>query len=151
MAYRLLDSGFPDGAIFHTYHAYECVLSAFIAANGCPVPPEGRSPLISPTGKKIFVYLSPKGDIPDRGTHKARQMFFAKLADPIKPYYIRQTNLSRYLTLDDRMDSLYYDAIGNRLPHEIYDHSLAVNLIPEENLFHEKCGEKFGNCVFLVA
>lgn len=62
-------------------------------------------------------------------------MFFAKLADPIKPYYIRHTNLSRYLTLDDRMDSLYYDAIGNRLPHEIYGHSLAVKLIPEVNLF----------------
>lgn len=135
MAYRLLDSGFPDGAIFHTYHAYECVLSAFIAANGCPVPPVGRIPLVSPTGKKIFVYPSPKGDIPDRGTHKARQMFFAKLADTMKPYYLRHTNLSRYLTLDDRMDSLYYDAIGNRLPHEIYNHSFVVNLIPEVNSF----------------
>jgi HEPN domain-containing protein len=30
MAARLLDSGFADGAVFHTYHAYECVLSAFV-------------------------------------------------------------------------------------------------------------------------
>jgi len=135
MASRLLDSGFPDGAIFHVYHAYECVLSAFIAASGCPVPPQGRVPLTTPTGKRIFVYPSPNGDIPDRGTHKARLMFFAKLADPTRSYYVRYTNLSRYLTPDDRMDSLYYDTIGNRLPHEIYNHFLASNIIHEVNLF----------------
>lgn len=42
---------FADGAIFHTYHAYECVLSAFIAAHNYPVPPEGWTKLTSPSGK----------------------------------------------------------------------------------------------------
>lgn len=135
MAMRLLDSGFSDGAVFHTYHAYECVLSAFIAANGCSVPPEGRIPLTTPAGKTIFAYPSPKGNIPDRGTHKARQMFFAKLADSTKPYYTVHLSLGRYLTLDDRMDSLYYDANRNRLPHELYQLSFADNLILEVHLF----------------
>ncbi len=54
MASRLLDSGFPNGAIFHTCHAYECVLSAFIAAHGYPVPPEGWAKLASPKGTKVI-------------------------------------------------------------------------------------------------
>jgi HEPN domain-containing protein len=42
IASRLLGAGFADGAYFHVYHAYECGVSAFIAAHGVPVPPEGR-------------------------------------------------------------------------------------------------------------
>lgn len=56
MASRLLDSGFADGAVFHTYHAYECVLSAFIAANGLPVPPDGKEQL--PGNRRIYGYRS---------------------------------------------------------------------------------------------
>lgn len=61
MASRLLDSGFSDGAIFHAYHAYECVLSAFITAHNYPVPPEGWTKLTSPSGKSILAYPSPRG------------------------------------------------------------------------------------------
>lgn len=136
MASRLLDSGFSDGTFFHTYHAYECVLSAFIAAHGYAVPPEGWTKLTSPKGTKVIGhYPSPKGGIQERSAHKARLIFFSELADATKAYYIRQASFSRYITPDGRMDSLYYDAIGNRLPHEIYNHSLASNLIPEVNLF----------------
>ncbi len=42
---------------------------------------------------------------------------------------------TRYLTLDVRMDSLYYDANFDRLPHDAYDLSFALNLIPEVHLF----------------
>lgn len=61
MASRLLDSGFADGASFHAYHAYECVLSAFIAGHSYPVPPEGWTKLVTPKGKDIFNYPSPRG------------------------------------------------------------------------------------------
>jgi len=135
MASRLLNSGFADGAIFHTYHAYECVLSAFIAAHGYPVPPEGWSKLTSPTGKTILAYPSPKGSIQDRSAHKARVMFFIELVDPTKPYSVHHATLSRYITLSVRMDSLYYDANLDRLPHEAYNHSFANSLIPEMHLF----------------
>lgn len=139
MASRLLDSGFSDGAFFHTYHAYECVLSAFIAAHGYAVPPEGWAKLASPKGTKVIGhYPSPKGGIQDRSAHKARLIFFSELADTTKAYFIRQTSLSRYITPNDRMDSLYYDAIGNRLPYEIYNNSLASNLIPEVHMFAQE-------------
>ncbi len=54
MASRLLDSGFADGAVFHAYHAYECVLSSLIAAKGYPIPPDGKTQLVSPQGKKFL-------------------------------------------------------------------------------------------------
>ena len=135
MASRLLVAGFADGAIFHTYHAYECVLSAFIAAHNYPVPPEGWTKLTSPTGKSILAYASPKGGIQDKSAHRARLMFFIELADPTKPYFTHHAILSRFITLGDRMDSLYYDAIRDRLPHEAYDHSFANDLIPVVNVF----------------
>lgn len=134
MALRLLDAGFADGAIFHAYHAYECVLSSFIAANGYPVPPEGWTKLLSPKGT-IWFYPSPRGGIQDRSAHKARLIFFNELADSSKPYFARHRTLSRYLTLSVRMDSLYYDAVRDLLPHEAYSHSFAFNLIPEVHLF----------------
>jgi len=56
MASRLLDSGFADGATFHAYHAYECVLSSFIAAHGYLVPPEGWTKITRPSGKAVLVY-----------------------------------------------------------------------------------------------
>src|SRR6266851_10458390 len=86
MAYRLLDSGFADGAVFHAYHAYECVLSSLIAAKGYPVPPDGKTQSVSPQGTRVFGYPSPQGIIPQQGTHKVRQIFFMQLADKSKPY-----------------------------------------------------------------
>jgi hypothetical protein len=138
MASRLLDSGFSDGAIFHTYHAYECVLSAFIAAHNYPVPPEGWTKLASPSRKSVLAYPSPKGGIQDRSAHKARLMFFVELADTTKTYATIHSTLCRYLTLDVRMDSLYYDASLDRLPHQTYGHPFAISLIPQVHLFaHE--------------
>src|SRR5438270_9855049 len=75
MASRLLRAGFADGAIFHTYHAYECVLSALIAAHGHPVPPEGWTTITTPSGRTVSLYPSPSGGIPDRSAHRARQLF----------------------------------------------------------------------------
>ncbi len=135
MASRLLVAEFADGAVFHTYHAYECVLSAFIAAHNYPVPPGGWTKLTSPSGNIISAYASPKGGIQVNSAHKARLMFFIELADSTKPYFTHHTFLSRFITLDDRMDSLYYDAIRDRLPYETYDLSFANDLIPVVNSF----------------
>src|SRR5690242_6414332 len=131
MASRLLNSGFADGAIFHAYHAYECVVSAFIAANNYPVPPEGWTKLTSPTKKPVSHYPSPKGGIEVNSAHKARLLFFKELADPTKRYYTRYTILSRSIRLSDRMDSLHYHAKLDRLPHEAYNHSFADSIIHE--------------------
>jgi HEPN domain-containing protein len=135
MASRLLDSGFADGAVFHTYHAYECVLSALIAANGYPVPPDGKIPSVSPTGKRVFGYPYPKGILLEPSTHKVRQIFFMELADKSKPYYAQHLNLSRFIRLNDRMDSLYYDAVRDQLPYDVYSRSFAVGAIPQIHLF----------------
>ncbi len=117
------------------YHAYECVLSSFIAAHSYPVPPEGWTKITKPGGKVVLAYPSPRGGIPDRSAHKARLAFFNELTDSTKPYFLRHATLGRYLTLDVRMDSLYYDANFDRLPHDAYDLSFALNLIPEVHLF----------------
>lgn len=135
MASRLLDSGFADGCVFHAYHAYECVLSALIAAKGYPVPPDGKTLMVSPRGKKVFGYPSPQGIVPNQGTHKARQIFFMELADMSKPYFARHSELSRYVTLDDRMDSLYYDTARDQLPHQVYNRDFAVEILPQIHLF----------------
>jgi len=135
MASRLLDSGFADGAVFHAYHAYECVLSSLIAAKGYPVPPDGKTQSVSRQGTKVFGYPSPQGVIPQQGTHKVRQIFFMQLADKSKPYYAQHSALSRFITLNDRMDSLYYDATQDKLPHELYNLSFAVGVIPEVHVF----------------
>lgn len=135
MASRLLDSGFPDGSVFHAYHAYECVLSALIAAKGYPVPPDGKKQMISPKGNKVFGYPSPQGNFLQQGTHKVRQIFFIELADMSKPYYAQHLVLSRYITLNDRMDSLYYDTARDQLPYQVYNQNFAVGIIPEIHLF----------------
>ena len=67
MAERLLRSGFADGAVFHAYHAYECVVSALIAAHGVPVP----------------------------ASHVGRFALFARLRDATKPYAATQRHLRR--------------------------------------------------------
>lgn len=130
MATRLLRDGFADGAVFHAYHAYECVLSAFIAANGYPVPPEGWTSLRLPSGKTVRAYTSPHGAIHDRSAHKARIVFFDQLTDPTKPYHATHLRLRRIITLQDRNDALYYDPNSNRLPHERYQPAFAAGLLP---------------------
>jgi hypothetical protein len=43
------------------------------------------------------------------------------------------------------MDSLYYDADLDRLPHEAYNHSFALNLIPEVHLFAQEVWKEITN------
>lgn len=89
MSRRLLESGFADGAMFHTYHAYECALSTVIAASGYSVPPKGWVELSDPDDPKKTVryYASPKGHFKEGSSHKARVVLFKQLADQAKPYY----------------------------------------------------------------
>ena len=130
MALVLLRAGFAEGAVFHAYHAYECILSAFIAAKGYPVPPEGWTKIRSPSGKLIHAYPSPAAPIKDRSAHKARIVFFDHLADRTKPYFATHGRLRRIITLSDRQSALYYDAVVYRLPHEQYNVSFAQGLLP---------------------
>lgn len=87
MAQRLLRAGFADGAMFHTYHAFECTVSALIAAHGVAVPT----------------------------SHQGRIALFAAVADPTKPYMALQRRLSR-LTVRLRNEALYYDEVNDVLP-----------------------------------
>jgi hypothetical protein len=103
MARRLLRSGFADGAAFHGYHCYECLLSALIAAKGYPVPPEGWTRLELPSGRVIEAYPSPAGSIQERNAHKARIVFFDELADPGRRYFALHRLLRTFLTYQDRL------------------------------------------------
>lgn len=129
MASRLLRAGFADGAVFHTYHAYECVLSALIAAKGYPVPPDGWTKLQLPSGKTVRAYPSPQGRIQDHNAHKARIVFFEQAADRTKSYYTSHSRLRTFLTVQDRLDALYYNAAKNHLPEQRYQSSLATDLL----------------------
>lgn len=129
MAARLLRSGFADGAVFHAYHAYESALSALIAAKGYPVPPEGWGRLQLPSGRTIVAYASPLGGIQDRSAHKARIVFFDQLADQTASYHAIHTRLRRILTIQDRLDALYYNAAKDHLPEQRYDTSFATGLL----------------------
>ena len=130
MATRLSRDGFADGAVFHAYHAYECVISAFIAANGYPVPPEGWNSLHLPSGKMVKAFAPPHGAIQDRNAHKARIVFFDQLSDPTKPYFATHQRLRTFITYQDRLDALYYDPVSNWLPHQRYPMLFAAGLLP---------------------
>lgn len=104
MASRLLRAGFPDGAFFHAYHAYERIVCAFIAAQGIPVPPEGATILTTPRGKKV--YLTPRRGLQEPSVHRARLLFFAELADRSKSYARTHAILSRFMTVNNRNDAL---------------------------------------------
>ena len=138
IARRLLGAGFSDGAVFHVYHAYECALSAMIAAQGYVVPPEGWTKLAAPSGKPISSYPSPSGGIQERSAHKARVIFFNELSDHAKPYFATHSILSRFLTLSDRNRALYYDAVRDRLPHEAFNRSFAAALLPRIRQFAQE-------------
>ncbi len=58
----------------------------------------------------------------------ARTVFFDELADPTKPYYINFRRLSTFLTVQDRLDSLYYDVTRNQLPEDQYAASFVAEL-----------------------
>lgn len=127
---RLLRLGFADGAVFHAYHGFECLLSAVIAAKGYPVPPEGWTTLHLPSGISVRAYPSQQGMIRDFNAHKARLALFDQLADPASTYYDAYDHLRTFLTYRDRLDSLYYDASQNRLPEDRYSPSFVGTLLP---------------------
>lgn len=120
MASRLARWGFTDGAIFHAYHSYECVLSSLIAAGGYAVPPEGKAPFTMPSGRTMRAYPSPTGRIEESNAHKARIILFDELADQTKPYYATHQALRRFLPVAARNDALYYDAALDLLPQQRY-------------------------------
>jgi len=139
MASRLLRAGFIDGALFHIYHAYECVISSMIAANGYNVPPEGKTSITLPRKGVVKGYPSPAGIISETSTHKARLLFFNELADKTKLYYRTHSSLSRFISYSDRNDALYYNAKTNRLPHEKYNSSaFAQSAMKEVRSFAEQ-------------
>lgn len=130
MATRLLRRGFADGATFHTYHAFECILSAHIAASGYDVPPQGWTKLNTPSGKTVKAYPSPGGGIQEKAAHKARLVFFDEVADRTKPYFATYSTLSRFLTVAARNDALYYDATSDLLPQQRYPPAQVTGLLP---------------------
>ena len=87
MAERLRRAGFADSAAFHAYHAFECTMSALIAAHNPPVPT----------------------------SHGTRLALFAHVADPAKPYSVTVSRLFA-LTVQARNDALYYDEGTDQLP-----------------------------------
>ena len=128
MAFRLLRSGFADGAVFHAYHCYECLLSAVIAANGYPVPPEGWTRIALATGVIVEAYRSPEGFVQDRNAHRARIILFDQLVDQTRPYRADHQLLRTYLRYQVRLDALYYDPSRAQLPEDAYTAKYAVGV-----------------------
>lgn len=91
MATLLLRRGFADGAMFHAFHAFECGMSALIAAHGRPVPTD----------------------------HRGRFTRFEQMRESAQPYASTAQRLTR-LTVAARNDALYYDQITGLLPTDIY-------------------------------
>lgn len=135
MARELLALNFTDGSVFHAYHAYECVLSALIASEGLPVPPEGATQITLPHGKTVKGFLSPSGTGHELSTHKARILFFNDLADKTKPYFKTHNILSRFVTVQARNDALYYDTLHDRLPHQAYNELFASQMLSDIRQF----------------
>ena len=129
MSRRLLRSGFADGAIFHAYHGFECLLSAVIAANGYPVRPRGWTAVRLPQGKTVQAYPSPSGVIEEHNAHRARLILFEELVDQSKLHYASYLELRALLKYQDRLDSLYYQPSLNLLPEEIFSAPFAAELV----------------------
>ncbi len=126
MSLRLLRRGFADGSYFHAYHAFECAVSAVIAAKGFPVPPDGKA-YTKGAGRKGY-YNGPGGPIYEASTHKSRLILFDQVADRSKPYYGTYSTLKRILTNKVRSDTLYYDSVNDLLPWQHFNHSLTQGL-----------------------
>lgn len=101
MAERLRRAGFADGTAFHAYHAFECTMSALIAARNLPVPT----------------------------SHGRRLALFAQVADPAKPYAATFARLFA-LTVQARNDALYYDEGTGQLPTDKASTTTVAGLLP---------------------
>lgn len=135
MATRLSDAGLADGAAFHAYHAYECMLSSFIAARGFDVPPQGWTKMKDATGKTIRFYAGPSSRIQEGSAHKARIILFDQLVDHSKPYFATHNALRRFLGVAMRNDTLYYDPVQNQLPQQRYNRAFISGLLPRVRQF----------------
>ncbi len=122
----LLGLGFYDAAVFHAYHAYECGVSAVIAANGYEVPPWGGR-ASSPLGARGIEYSCRGGNVIEPSTHQARISMFNKLADHTESYYRIHERLQRYVQTK-RSESLYLDRNTGTLPHENLSTAFAEQL-----------------------
>lgn len=117
MADMLFQSGYHDGAVFHAYHAFECMLCAIIASTRHYVPPEGKMP----GGKQ---YLDGHGrPFPNKGEHDARVRIAQSLIAKNAPYRADYDALIprkpwRNLSLYYEDDTLPYD----RFPAVTADH-----------------------------
>ncbi len=91
----------------------------------------GRVGLLTlPSGSVQRVFPSPSGHIKERSPHKARIVFFDQLADTTKPYYKTHALLKRIITVEDRLNALYYDVVTDKLPYERYPLTLVSDLLP---------------------
>ena len=104
---RSLANKFPDGTTFHAYHAFECAVSAFIAAHGRDVPPLDKKRASGGTPH-------PKSD------HKRRISIFRKLTQPTDHSNSLFGRMAPYMTSELRNDSLYHDGTTNRFPYETH-------------------------------
>jgi hypothetical protein len=131
----LLLTSYPDGAFFHCYHAYECAVSALIAARGYHVPPEGRTYYVNASGKQVKYYPSPTRQITEPSSHKAKFLLFNDLADRTKQYFSIHSTLSRFITVVARNDALYYNEPLNLLPQDRLTTSDALSAYREVRKF----------------
>lgn len=96
-----------DITVFHAYHAYECLLCAYIASFRWPVPPSGGTRI----DEKDY-YQGPVSKPVSKGEHDARAKFVAQLLPSAKPYH------DDYVRLDGRRhwrnECLYIE--GGKLP-----------------------------------
>lgn len=136
ICWRLNGMGFPDAAVFHAYHAYECAMSALIAARGYPVPPRGRVPNpANPKGKTKVYQLPLGGTHQDQGAHVARDVLFRQLADPSRQYMGIYRILRTFLAVTVRNDALYYDPQTGQLPQDRFNTQFVANLYPRVREF----------------
>ena len=102
---RKLQGKFPDGTTFHAYHAFECAVSAYIAARGRKVPP---------LDKKSGVPVNPKSD------HKRKLVLFRHLTKTSDHSNGLFTLVSRYMTTILRNDTLYHNGQTNQFPFDLH-------------------------------
>ena len=144
IARLLLENGFADACVFHAYHAYEGVLSALIAQRGYDVPPQGATKVVFKSGPPKKVFLSPTDSDYEFSTHKARILYFNKLADKNMTYWNTHDILQRIATVDARNNALYYDPQNDRLPFEQYDPNFATQLLEHVRRFAAEVWQEIG-------
>lgn len=101
MAVRLLRSNFLDGAVFHAYHAFECVVSAAIAAEGVAVPP----------------------------SHSGRLALFNQIHDQTASFAPTYQRLS-YILARTRNEALYFDEVKDIFPGDRFSQAFVDDLLP---------------------